>query len=297
MSQQKRTTLIFISILLHVFLVLLWEGAVRLGIINMSLIPPAAEKKPIVFELEQPQEPRQVVETPDDAETLPPERADLLSDKNASARNPESKPELPEGDAYSEGIIDSHELPTPRLPAGDTLKKQEMDPEEKQDTETTDREIQDQKPLNMENIDQFYQKYLEREAQEKKTGARDSTLSARHNQQLLQSMDMGGMSFNTYDWDFAPYMIQLKQRIQRNIFPPHAFTYLGLISGETLLRFRIYPDGRLEGPEILGYRGHKTLMETSKSAVEVSAPFPALPKDFPEEYLEITGRFNYIIRK
>ena len=48
--------------------------------------------------------------------------------------------------------------------------------------------------------------------------------------------------------------------------------------------------------EVLEYIGHKTLMETSVRAIEVSAPFKPLPVDFPEDYLEITAQFYYFNR-
>jgi outer membrane biosynthesis protein TonB len=92
-------------------------------------------------------------------------------------------------------------------------------------------------------------------------------------------------------------MLALKQRIGRNIFPPLAYTMLGMIDGDTMLRFKIYPNGRLADLELLGYRGHRTLMETSRSAVTISAPFPALPADFPKPYLEVTARFSYFVKR
>jgi len=109
--------------------------------------------------------------------------------------------------------------------------------------------------------------------------------------------ELGGFAFNTYDWDFAPYMLELKRRIQGNIFPPIAFSQLGMIDGETLLRFRINPDGSLEALELLDTKGHKSLVDTSVNAVEISAPFPVLPDDFPKPFLEVTGKFIYFIRK
>lgn len=299
MDQYRRTRLIFLSILLHILVLLVWDGANRIGILATSPLPPSAEKKPIVFELQQPNErPRQVVETPADAISKPPEKADFLSDKNSRARNPEKPPPLKEGDAFSRGDLETHELPTPQIPRGETLKKTDpRKPEKMAKKEQTQLKPDSVKLLNPNILNPFGKEYREWQEKQKKRGAQNDLTNVPHNQQLLRSLDMGGLAFNTYNWNFAPYMLELKYRIRRNIFPPSAFTHLGMISGETLLRFRIYPDGRLEGPAILGYRGHKSLMETSKTAVEISAPFPPLPKDFPEQYLEITGKFHYFVRK
>ena len=117
-----------------------------------------------------------------------------------------------------------------------------------------------------------------------------------HDQRRTRAEDQGGLSFNTYAWEWAPYMLMLKERIQRNIFPPIAFTRLGAISGASLLRFRIYPDGHMERLAILDYQGDKSLADTSYNAVSISAPFPPLPENFPESYLEVTGKFIYFIR-
>ena len=92
-------------------------------------------------------------------------------------------------------------------------------------------------------------------------------------------------------------MIWLKRRIKSNIYPPPAFTHMGLISGQTKLQFRIETDGRMKILELLDYKGHRSLMETSLRAVELSAPFRQLPLNFPEPYLEITAEFEYIIIK
>jgi hypothetical protein len=104
----------------------------------------------------------------------------------------------------------------------------------------------------------------------------------------------GDLQFSTYDWNFAPYMFRLKERIEARMFPPAAFSLYGLIDGENVVRFRIGRDGKLLGMEVLGFHGSKVLIETSTHALELSDPFPALPPDFPEENLEVTGTFRYI---
>jgi hypothetical protein len=109
--------------------------------------------------------------------------------------------------------------------------------------------------------------------------------------------ELGSFSLNTYAWEYAPYLLWLKNRIQRNIHPPPAFTHMGIISGQTILRFRLSREGTLENLELLDYRGHKSLMETSVRAVQVSVPFRPLPRDFPEAFLEITARFDYVINR
>lgn len=119
--------------------------------------------------------------------------------------------------------------------------------------------------------------------------------SAVYDQQHSSADQSGGISFNTYNWEFGPYLLELKRRIQKHIYPPPAFTHLGF-GGKNVLKFRINPDGSLEEPVILDYQGEKALMETSINAILLSAPFWPLPDHFPEPYLEVTANFDYIIR-
>ena len=109
-----------------------------------------------------------------------------------------------------------------------------------------------------------------------------------------RALERGGLQLSTYAWDYAPYMTYLQRHIDRHIYPPRAFQ-LGIIDGTARVKFRIWRDGRLEGPELIDYKGHNLLRDTSLKAVEFSAPFKALPPDFPDEYLEIVGTFEYLI--
>jgi outer membrane biosynthesis protein TonB len=109
------------------------------------------------------------------------------------------------------------------------------------------------------------------------------------------SASVGGISINTTAWDFAPYLLDLKQRIKRHWIPPLAFTALGAIHGYTKINFRIYSDGRMEGLDVVESLGHKALHRSSKNAIKGAAPFRRLPDDFPEEYLDVTFGFYYLL--
>ena len=77
-----------------------------------------------------------------------------------------------------------------------------------------------------------------------------------------RALERGGLQLSTYAWDFAPYLSYLKRHINRHIYPPRAFD-LGRIDGMTQVKFRIWRDGRLEGPELIDYEGHNLLRDTS----------------------------------
>jgi len=106
---------------------------------------------------------------------------------------------------------------------------------------------------------------------------------------------ISGISINTTAWDFAPYLLDLKHRIKQNWIPPLAFTALGAIHGYTWVHFRIMPDGTMEDLEVVKEYGHESLTRSSLNAVRGAAPFRPLPEDFPEDYLDVTFRFYYLL--
>ncbi len=112
---------------------------------------------------------------------------------------------------------------------------------------------------------------------------------------LPSSLGMGGVSFNTLEWDFAPYALELKQRIAARWFPPIAFTQGGLFGGVSVVRFRISPGGVLDECDLISRADHSSLDTAALNAVRFSAPFAALPKDFPEPFLEVTFSFHYLL--
>jgi TonB family protein len=112
---------------------------------------------------------------------------------------------------------------------------------------------------------------------------------------LPSALGLGGVSFNTLEWDFAPYAIELKRRIADHWYPPIAFTYGGLYGGVTVLRFRIGPDGTLTGPELISGAEHSSLDTAAINAVKLAAPYRPLPDNFPEPNLEVTFSFHYLL--
>jgi hypothetical protein len=283
METKARRRIILLSILLHALFLASWESTFKLGL-SRRLPPPPPQGAPLVLDLEAPSPAREVVATPEDARTdAPPSRADLLSDKNARARNAEPAPGVRPGDEpYARGDVASHELPPlPAAPRSEAAAGSD-DQTEPTDPQRPGAEAEGTSPIQ----------------QKPDRGRNNLPLprpGAAHDQRDTRVLDTGGMSFNTYNWDFAPYMLELKERIRRNIFPPIAFSQLGMIDGDTLLRFKIFPNGELRDLELLAYDGHRSLMETSTLAVKVSAPFRKLPDDFPEPYLEVTARFSYTV--
>ena len=286
MDKKIRKYTIIISILLHVLFFFVAERTVNFRLLGTGDIP-EVPNDPIVFDLGDTEKPRQVIETIEGQRSdKRSERPEFLSDKNTMARNSEAGENLKQGKPFMAGDLDVPSLP-------ELSREGKPDNRDVNKNEKTDEVREELKP-DPDTISE-----TEKKVPDLMTDAPGGTIN---NQILYKNIlskvnEVGGFAFNTYDWDFAPYMLELKRRIQSNIFPPIAFSQLGLIDGETLLRFRIYPDGRLENLELLNYKGHKSLMDTSMDAVGISAPFPELPEDFPEPFLEVTGKFIYFIRR
>ncbi len=248
--------------------------------LNSGIQPEQAAKKPITFEL---------VESPEQARTNEVQReTNLLSDKNARAQDMSNK-DLPLGRLpSSEGELDiktlpqavgSYSVPQQAAAAAAANETEEAKADKGQGTEVA--------PPLPATSSRFSRDML--------FGNQSGTPSPRYKQENEKAPARGGISFNTYNWEFAPYLLDLKHRIQKNISPPAAFTRLGL-GGENIIRFRIQPDGRLDDIEVLGKHGEQALIETSRMAIKLSAPFPPLPKDFPEDFLQVTVHFVYYIQ-
>jgi hypothetical protein len=240
-----------------------------------------------------------LVETPESARrATAPEDTKYRSDKNAAAQNPNAPQNLPIGTPFARGASpDANAAPAIPRQAQSATSARGLSNEASASDAAAAKNATEGKPVLANSGSKFRREFL--------TGGpyflprqNDPLLAeAGLDNQASRAPELGSFSLNTYAWEFAPYMLWLKNQIQRNIYPPPAFTHMGIINGRTILRFRISRDGVLLRLELLNYEGHKSLMETSARAVQLSAPFRALPKDFPEEYLEVTGHFNYIVNR
>lgn len=286
-----------LSMIFHLLLFSIWAGMVRFNIWDTHTpLDDLAEKAPIVFELQADEKFPEVVETPEDARLKDFQKeTELASDKNAAARNSEADPNLDLGEAFLKGEFEFRELPQNQTPLGGPVPAAQNEvPNEAGKKE----EFQDENATEIfatNGGDKFSKEYLTDKNYPQQAGQR--LPKGQYDNQESRAEEMGGFSFNTYDWDFAPYMLVLKKKVEGNIFPPPAFMRLGIISGTTFLKFKIYPNGELKDLELLKYEGHESLMQTSMRAIEISAPFAQLPSNFPEAYLEVTAKFHYSISR
>ena len=272
---------LLISALMH--LVFLWFFAPRRQAWLFSAGPqvtaPVPHERRVAFE---------IVETPRDTPEQEPDDPDtrLRSDRSNRAANPDAPMDLPTGSTpYSVGntrfnAVGSQGSGQMSQPAATPSPTPPAQAPRAEDPVSSGRRVSSRSTSN------FSRDFL--------VQASGGMEGARINQQQSRAQDTGGLTLNTYAWEYGPYLLELKRRIQKNIYPPPVFTRLGQ-GGQNLMRFRIHPDGRLEGPLLLESQGEKALVETSRKAITLSAPFPVLPKDFPEPFLEVTARFDYSI--
>jgi len=257
---------VIVSILLHVVLLTPW-----LKDLAESFDFEELEREPVVENIEftlvsPPQNP-----TPTD------QQSNFLSTVSSQARDVIDSDEItniPRG----EGVVPIPDTPSPESGAeGGGASEVPPLPEETGDlSEALERS-----------------KFTEQQSPQRDQSQPEQNPEYRHDGSARASI--GGISLNTTAWDFAPYLLDLKHRIKQHWTPPQAFTLLGAIHGYTWVRFRIYPDGRMEAMEVVEEEGHESLHKSSQNAIRGSIPLRPLPKGFPEDYLEITFGFYYLL--
>lgn len=308
---------LLISLLLHLLLLFVSPDA---SWMNAQVPSAAEESEPLEFVLQQPERPKQIVETPKEGEVDEPVESDLLSDINSRARDDvdaSEESDLPRVDGVA---------PVPSLPSGapsaaagaEAAEEGEQGDGEGETGDGSDRSgeidrgemsVLDSRPGSREGSSAGFLRKGSSGESSQRTPQRPSegeqpaeqlpstfdTFSAPMRNPNSTSAGIGNITLNTTAWDFAPYIYDLKRRIVRSWFPPYAFTAMGLIWGHTKVRWKIYPDGHTEGIHIVEQDGHESLHSASRGAVRGAQPFKPLPPDFPEPYLDITFGFYYIV--
>jgi TonB family protein len=277
-ARRRRTrNFVLMSLLVHMLLVLGWA-------VSESIVRPD-KKEPLLVEVEPVEEPQiafELVEVPDQVPRQEPDAlSNLLSDREARAAdmNPDPLPDL--SDPFYESDVDITQFERPETEPSEAQREEAERSEERLQTEDGLPEL----------VLDFSDEMTSRPEQEYSREA-ESTENL-----LSSSTNKGGLSFNTYDWDFAPYMLAMKRAVERHLYPPYAFTHMGVVSGDNLIRFVVSPDGTIRDLRILDSDAHFSLDRASVRAIEAAAPFLPLPRNFPEDFLEVTAHFSYSIRR
>ena len=273
------------ALLLHLLFLFLMEPAGRLiEASDVERIVP--EPDPLAFEF---------VESNAEPDENPAEETPLLSDRNARSRDRSREGLDRSAFAYNEGLFESKDAFETRTGESFNRPQAQMPGRvgRKGEQGTHEQSWQDGwGPERLKRQGELTQEQREEAVYGVPVAAPATTA---FDNTFLRALEDGGLQLSTYNWEFAPYLKYLKRRIQSHIFPPAAFSRLGIVEGKNTLRFRIHPDGRLDALTVLAPGGSDLLLTTSTKAIELSAPFRPLPRDFPEPYLEITALFGYII--
>ncbi|HHJ53149.1 MAG TPA: hypothetical protein ENJ89_08140 [Caldithrix abyssi] len=113
------------------------------------------------------------------------------------------------------------------------------------------------------------------------------------NQKDFSVEELGALTLSTYQWDWAPYVNAMRDKLIHVWIAPPAYYQLGLISGYTIIRYTVNRKGELVGYEVLKHRGHDSLKRSSVQAIESLFPFNPLPDDFPDPTLTIIAKLIY----
>lgn len=283
-----------ISILLHLLLLLvpveMFVADMQKALAQQDQLP---EKMTFIF-----------VETPENAVESPVEQVTpFISDKNLAASNLEAPEDLTEGMPYQEGVSDlAAMMPEPdpgRLSGVEQADQSAEESQESSEQTLSDLESRRQSLGELRDLEAMSrlaprkkEKPLLRSEGQEEQGTPPVPVTPRFDSRLKRAPVGSDFRLSTYNWNWAPYLKELKKRIESNIYPPPAF-YMGLAHGRTFLQFKIMPDGSIENFELLGYSGHESLKNTSVNAINASVPFLPLPSDFPEDYLGLTVGFFY----
>ncbi len=268
---------LILSLLAHLLVLLFFPYLSKIELIALKQDQQDREEKRITFEF---------IETPDVPEDENVEKQNLVSDKNIAAAD-ELDGELPiDVNPFSEGDMEIKEFPE--------TESVEMQPEN-EPAETVQETPQKDYPEQSDEI--VMREDNEKQIPQVQPESVYLPPQPDYNNVISEVEKAGGVSFNTYNWNFAPYMLYLKKKIQSNLNPPPGFTYLGLIHGDVLVRFIILPNGTLKNVKVLHSEAHNSLVQASTGSITISAPFLPLPKDFPEDYLVVTSLFSYIVEK
>jgi protein TonB len=103
------------------------------------------------------------------------------------------------------------------------------------------------------------------------------------------------VSLETQSSEYAPYLADVKRRIERRWqIPPYA-REVGL-TGRLVLVFSITPEGNLAQVRITDSSGTSVLDEAAVQAVRAAAPYAPFPPMFTFERLTIVADFRYVDR-
>lgn len=277
----KQTKIIGISILLSILFhsFLLWTIGHEhwLDFKHPLKIESPPEELTFTFPENKPKppstKPREVVQNKNFNDQVP-SQSSLLSDKNSQARNPfptKNKGNMP----YSRG-----NSPLANLSAPNTRLKNFQ---QKKFSKKALVGISSESPQRASLFDR------QRQSSSSQSEGSNNMLD----QKEFSVEEVGALTLSTYQWQWAPYINSMKNKLSRVWFAPPAYYQLGIIHGYTIIQYTIDRNGKLLSYRVLKHVGHESLKQSSTQAIESLFPFIPLPDDFPDKTLTITAKLMY----
>ena len=212
-----------------------------------------------------------------------PDNANLLSEKNSRATNPQAGPELSKNNPMSEGNTPLQEL---SQRSGEETPFRPFNYKPFSSAALVGKQVN--QPNNAEGSDNPFEQKEQQEMQNAGSGN-----DQRFDQPKFSVEEVGALSLSTYAWEWAPYIQKLKNKHKSVWYAPPAYTQLGLIHGYTKIVFEIGRDGNLIRSKVIDHQGHESLQIASEASIKAIFPFLPLPDDFPDETLTITATLIY----
>lgn len=312
-----------LSVLLHLFLLISMELRPDFSWLRHKKEKPANPADVISFDLIQP-EPPLVMDTPEvEKEEVLAKPSNIISDKDVTARDMLEKEEKITDSPYSEGKMKIKEvrksIPSPAsMPQQEIKPQPELKPQPRVEESKTipappaekgegkagieiltskealPRELPPQQEIPS-------QKEMPEQKEQVASIPQDILRIPLFDDRLSNARSLGNVTFTAKKHDVAPYIIKMKNKIEKYWAPPVIFTYYGLTSGETVVQFKIMPDGSVQDVSVIKEKGDESLKKSSIQAIKDASPFEPIPSkvlaDEKDKYLGITFTFYYIIDK
>ena len=279
---------VVISILLHLVGLLLINDFDLFAFTKEAQTP---EIEPLELEFEQPKIPDQEIQ-----KNLPEEKFyELVENPNATGKTPEASDRLSTAASLSQAPVrmpgQIREIP------GQEVEKQASSQNQSEQNNQQLQEALEKSMLAYKENRSFSRSALtgEKTPPPKMDESADKGAERGETMQRPEGFDadlVGDFALSTYEWEWAPYWLAFKRKLNRMWFAPPAY-FMGLINGHTILRFKVYRNGTIADLEILRHVGHESLEQSSYGAIEAVFPFLPLPNNFPDEYLEVTVKLIY----
>ena len=108
-----------------------------------------------------------------------------------------------------------------------------------------------------------------------------------------KTLDQAEILTDTMGVDFGPYMARITAIVRNNwynLMPPSVYPPI-LKQGKVSIEFFILKDGKVSGMQVHFPSGDVALDRAAWASITASTPFPPLPREFPGQYLGL--RFYY----